>query len=62
MLWASYRPSQEETGRQAARLVDKMIKGANPAEMPVEVNGKVEFVINLKAAKILGRTITPEVL
>ncbi len=59
---ASYGPSQDETGRQAARLVDKIIKGASPAEIPVEVNGKVEFVINLKAAKTLGLSITPEVL
>ena len=59
---ASYGPDFHETGRQAARLVDKILKGANPAEIPVEVNPKVEFAINLKVAKALGLTIAPEVL
>jgi len=48
-------------GRQAARLVDKILKGAKPAEIPVETNAKIEFVINLKTAKALGLTIAPEV-
>jgi putative ABC transport system substrate-binding protein len=59
---ASYGADTRETGRQAARLVDKILKGAKPAELPVEVNPKIEFVINLKTAKILGLTIPPEVL
>jgi putative ABC transport system substrate-binding protein len=59
---ASYGPNQYETGRQAARLMDKIIKGADPGEIPVEVNSKIEFVINLKTAKALGLTIAPEVL
>ena len=59
---ASYGADSHETGRQAARLVDKILKGAKPAEIPVEVNPKVEFVINLKVAKALGLTIAPEVL
>jgi putative ABC transport system substrate-binding protein len=59
---ASYGSDYHETGRQAARLMDKILKGANPAEIPVEVNPKVEFVINLKVAKALGLTIAPEVL
>jgi putative ABC transport system substrate-binding protein len=59
---ASYGPNQYETGRQAARLVDKIIKGAHPAEIPVEVNTKIEFVINMKAATALRLTIAPEVL
>jgi putative ABC transport system substrate-binding protein len=59
---ASYGPDCYETGRQAARLVDKILKGADPAELPVEVNVKIEFVINLKVAKALGLTIAPEVL
>src|SRR5439155_23073671 len=59
---ASYGPDYHETGRQAARLVDKILKVANPAEVPVEVNPKVEFAINLKVAKALGLTIAPEVL
>ena len=59
---ASYGPDFYASGRQAARLVDKIIKGANPAEIPVEVNTKIEFTINLKVAKALGLTIAPEVL
>ena len=59
---ASYGPDYHETGRQAARLVDKILKGTKPAEIPVEVNPKVEFAINLKVAKALGLTIAPEVL
>jgi putative ABC transport system substrate-binding protein len=59
---ASYGPDYYETGRQAARLVDKIITGAKPAEIPVEVNPKIEFAINLKTAQILGLTIAPEVL
>ena len=45
-----------------APLVDKILKGADPAEIPVEINTKVEFAINLKVAKALGLTIAPEVL
>jgi putative ABC transport system substrate-binding protein len=59
---ASYGPDLHEMGRQAARLVDKILKGVKPAEIPVEVSPKVEFVINLKVAKALGLTIAPEVL
>ena len=59
---ASYGPDAHETGRQAARLVDKILKGTKPAEVPVEVNTKIEFAINLKVAKALGLTIAPEVL
>jgi putative ABC transport system substrate-binding protein len=59
---ASYGPDTHETGRQAARLVDKILKGAKPADLPVEVNPKIEFAINLTTAKALGLTIPPEVL
>lgn len=59
---ASYAANFHESGRMAARLVDKIIKGENPANIPVEVNHKIEFVINLKTAKALGLTIDPIVL
>ncbi|MEE9521605.1 MAG: ABC transporter substrate-binding protein [candidate division NC10 bacterium] len=59
---ASYGPDQYDVGLQAARLVDKILKGASPAEIPVEVNTKIEFAINLNVAKALGLTIAPEVL
>jgi putative ABC transport system substrate-binding protein len=42
--------------------VDKILKRTKPANIPVEVNSKIEFVINLKTAKALGLTIAPEVL
>jgi putative tryptophan/tyrosine transport system substrate-binding protein len=58
----SYGPNFYETGRQAAHLVDKIIKGANPAEIPVEAISSLEFVINLKVVKATGLTIAPEVL
>ncbi|MCI0372508.1 MAG: ABC transporter substrate-binding protein [candidate division NC10 bacterium] len=60
--FASYAENSHESGRQAARLVDKILKGANPAGIPVEVNTKIEFAINVKVARALGLTIAPEVL
>jgi putative tryptophan/tyrosine transport system substrate-binding protein len=59
---ASYGPDLYASGRQAARLVDKILKGTKPSEIPVEVNTKIEFAINLKVAKTLGLTVAPEVL
>ena len=59
---ASYGPGFYESGYQAARLVDKILKGVKPSEIPVEVNSNIELVINLKTAKALGLTIAPEVL
>jgi putative ABC transport system substrate-binding protein len=59
---ASYGPDFYDSGRQAARLVDKILKGTPPAEIPVEVNAKIEFVLNLKTAHALGLPIAPEVM
>lgn len=59
---ASYWSNTFETGRLAARMIDKIIKGAKPGEIPVEVNSKIEFTINLKTAKKLGLSISPEML
>ena len=59
---ASYTPLTYESGRMAARLVDKILKGESPAEIPVEVNSKIEFLINLNVAKALGIKIAPEML
>ncbi len=59
---ASYGPDFYQSGRQAARMVDKILKGTNPREIPVEVNNNIEFVVNLKVATALGIKIVPEVL
>ena len=59
---ASYSANTHELGKQAARLVDKILKGAKPAEVPVEQPTKFELVINLKTAKALGLTIPPSLL
>jgi len=59
---ASYGPNDYESGRLAARLVNKILKGTKPSEIPVEVNNTIEFVINLNVANQLGLTIPPEVL
>ena len=59
---ASYGPNRADLYRRAASYVDKIIKGAKPAELPVEQPTKFDFVINLKAAKQIGLTIPPSVL
>jgi len=48
--------------RRAAIFVDKIVKGANPGDLPVEQPRKFDFIVNLKAAKQIGLTIPPNVL
>jgi putative ABC transport system substrate-binding protein len=58
----SYAANTADLFRRAASYVDKILKGANPADLPVEQPAKFELVISLKAAKQIGVTIPPEVL
>lgn len=59
---ASYAASFYGLGHQSARLVDRILKGASPADVPVEQPTRFELVINLKAAKALGLAIPPSLL
>jgi putative ABC transport system substrate-binding protein len=58
----SYAAYDDERYRRAAFYVDKILKGAKPAELPVEQAMKFEFVVNLKTAKRIGLTIPQTVL
>ena len=58
----TYGPNLHDSGRHVATYVDKVLKGAKPADLPVEQPRKPQLVINLKTAKLLGLTIPPSLL
>ncbi|TAK07911.1 hypothetical protein EPO44_03335, partial [bacterium] len=59
---AGYGPNYYQMGRQGARVADKILKGAQPKDLPVERASKFDLVINLRTANAIGITIPPEVL
>jgi putative ABC transport system substrate-binding protein len=58
----SYGPNYVEIGQAVAAYIDRILKGAKPADLPIQQAGRLELVINLKTAKALGLTIPPSVL
>jgi len=58
----SYGPDRNDLVRQAASYVDRILKGAKPADLPVEEPTKLELIVNLRTAKALGLTIPSSIL
>jgi putative ABC transport system substrate-binding protein len=58
----SYGPDRADLFRRAASYVDKILRGANPGDLPVEQPSKYQFVVNLKTAKALGLIVPDSIL
>jgi putative tryptophan/tyrosine transport system substrate-binding protein len=59
---ASYGADMHDSGRKAARLLDKVIQGVRPGDIPIEVNNRVEFVVNARAARAINFAIPPALI
>ena len=57
----SYGPDQVDTFRRAASYVDRILRGARPGELPVQLPTKFEMAVNLKTAKALGLAVPPSI-
>ena len=62
MAYVSYGPSLPDLFLRAATYVDKILKGAKPADLPIEQPTKFELVVNLKTARVLGLNVDREFL
>ena len=58
----SYGPDPEDLWRRAASYVDRILRGAKPAELPIQMPTKFEMVVNLKTAKALGLAVPQSIL
>jgi putative ABC transport system substrate-binding protein len=58
----SYGPDRPDLFRRAAGYVDKVLKGASPADLPVQQPTKLELVVNLKTAKAIGIEVSPSII
>ncbi len=58
----SYAPDFVEQNRRLATFVDRILKGANPGELPSEQSTEIKLVVNLKTARALGITLPPAIL
>jgi putative ABC transport system substrate-binding protein len=58
----SYEPVTADNFRHAAAYVDRILRGANPADLPIQFPTKFEMVVNRKAAKALGLAVPPSIL